>query len=274
MASSPSRNPIGLRSHDLFSKTCLWLSEGIGYVCKHCLIHRSRVYIIGYLSVWFLSKTPVLFREHIVSSPRLLRRHFCNSLMHIFTRQLSLLPNDADFYRLDDGRSWVLALIQFLLPEELSLIQLPCIDYPLNGRICCARQLCLHSGHSGFSLAQSLMHVQQNTCPQVVTLGSFIPSRHKVHFLLFSPIQAIVSSSFSSYLGFSAVGVFVHFCSSVGGVVVLVDASKSSALLALYALGSSETSAPPPTKALVPMPTPKEGWVLLGDGDMVFWRWR
>jgi hypothetical protein len=144
------------------------------------------------------------------------------------------------------------------------------VDYPLNGKTCCTKQLCLQSGHSGFSLAQSLMHVQQNTCPHVVTLGSFISSKHRVHFLFPPPIQPIVSSSVSSYRGLSAAGVCVHFCRSDGADAAGAVASKRSALLALYAFGSRLTSAPPPTMADVLV---GRSWVTLsGALVMVLWR--
>ena len=53
---------------------------------------------------------------------------------------------------------------------------------PRNGSTCCPKIACLQSGHSGFSSTQSSIHVQQNTWPHVVTLGSFIGSRQSVHF--------------------------------------------------------------------------------------------
>lgn len=55
-------------------------------------------------------------------------------------------------------------------------------DQPLNGKTCCPSTPCLHNGHSGFSLTQSRIHVQQKTCPHVVTEGSRIGSKHNVHF--------------------------------------------------------------------------------------------
>ena len=58
---------------------------------------------------------------------------------------------------------------------------------PLKGRTCCASTPCLQSGHSGFSRIQSPMQVQQNACPHVVTLGSFISSKHSVHFRCWRP---------------------------------------------------------------------------------------
>jgi hypothetical protein len=129
--------------------------------------------------------------------------------------------------------------------------------YPLSGNTCCTKQLCLHSGHSGFSLAQSPIHVQQNTCPHVVTLGSFISSKQSVHLRLLAPIHSIVSSSSSSYRGFTTGGVCVHFWTCDGAAVGTEEAaSKSKALLALYEFGSSETSAPPPTMAEVPVGCP------------------
>ena len=78
-------------------------------------------------------------------------------------------------------------------------ISLPC-NHPLNGSTCCPKTACLQSGHSGFSSTQSNIHVQQNTCPHVVTLGSFIGSRQSVHFrVCFGCSHASVEGSESSY---------------------------------------------------------------------------
>lgn len=135
-------------------------------------------------------------------------------------------------------------------------------SYPLSGSKCCTKQLCLHNGHSGFSLAQSEIHTQQNTCPHVVTLGSFISSKHRVHFLFPPPIQANVPSSMSSYLGLSDEGVCVHFCRFDGAADGFAD-SKRSALFVLYAFGSRETSTPPPTVTEVPEPAPIAAMLVL-----------
>src|SRR5271154_5304016 len=51
-----------------------------------------------------------------------------------------------------------------------------------NGSTFCASTFCRHSGHSAFSFTQSCTHVQQKTCPHVVTDGSLNGSRHSVHF--------------------------------------------------------------------------------------------
>lgn len=48
------------------------------------------------------------------------------------------------------------------------------------------------------------MQVQQNICPHVVALGSFISSRQSVHFRSCFPcIHPIIVASFRSYLGMS-----------------------------------------------------------------------
>src|SRR5262245_20952493 len=55
------------------------------------------------------------------------------------------------------------------------------VSHPLSGSIFDASASCRQRGHSGFSLTQSRMHVQQNMCPHVVALGSLNGSRHSVH---------------------------------------------------------------------------------------------
>ena len=82
---------------------------------------------------------------------------------------------------------------QFLPNPSIRAAQL------LNGSTCCPKTACLQSGHSGFSSTQSNIHVQQNTCPHVVTLGSFIGSRQSVHFrVCFGCSHASVEGSESS----------------------------------------------------------------------------
>lgn len=67
--------------------------------------------------------------------------------------------------------------IKLITSKKQRLLQ----NHPRTGNILEGSTSCLHSGHSGFSLTQSLTQVQQNICPQVVTLGSLNGSRHNVH---------------------------------------------------------------------------------------------
>lgn len=143
-------------------------------------------------------------------------------------------------------------------PQSLKLETLQ--RHPLKGKMCCTRTLCLQSGHSGFSLTQSPMHVQQKTCPHVVALGSFMASKQSVHLRACRPIQRIASASSRSWCGPEATGVCVAFEILPARSAGWVAASASSrALLAEYEFGSRLTSTPPSSVALVP-PAAAAAW--------------
>lgn len=81
--------------------------------------------------------------------------------------------------------------------------------------MCCTKHVCLHRGHSGFSLHQSQMQVQQKMCPHVVALGSFIGSRHSVHLRACRPSsQPNMCLSARSTRGSAAIGVLI-ICASL-----------------------------------------------------------
>ncbi len=110
--------------------------------------------------------------------------------------------------------------------------------------MCCARQPLLQSGHSGFSLTQSPIHVQQNTCPHCVALGSFRSSKHNVQRRCWAPlIHAITSSPLSSTLGTLRTGV----CIALSIFMVdpaPVEASSISSLLEVNEFSLREISTP------------------------------
>lgn len=107
-----------------------------------------------------------------------------------------------------------------------------------------------HSGHSGFSLTQSPMHVQQNTCPHCVAAGSRSSSKHSVHLRCCPPLIHAITSPVApkSYRGRPPRGTGVCVAAPISARLRWFpfpppEAGKSSLLL-LYALSSSETCTP------------------------------